>query len=188
VPIPSTIANIIIVLLTQALEGLEYIIMMLGHRFSPFVIHRRCNMSKSNFWEQKSKICCICYRIIFNDKIKHLRCRSRGLLIFVGLQYFFGIEILGQTIFYAYARLSGDHIKIWKLSTGRRNILSFAKNQQCQNSIVVCNLQITNKLETFYVNRGNQEGDSKQKYLLNIFLYMGSKHIWAKVEIKTDER
>jgi hypothetical protein len=31
--------------------------------------------------------------------------------------------------------------------------------QQCENSIVVCNLQITNKLET----RGNQEGDSRQK-------------------------
>jgi hypothetical protein len=29
---------------------------------------------------------------------------------------------------------------------------------RCENSIVVCNLQKTNKLETFYVNRGKPEG------------------------------
>jgi hypothetical protein len=28
------------------------------------------------------------------------------------------------------------------------------------NNIVVCNLQITSKFETFYVDMGNQEGDS----------------------------
>jgi hypothetical protein len=42
-------------------------------------------------------------------------------------------------------------------------------SQQWENSIVVCNLQITNKLETFYVDRGKLGGDSREKYLLIFF-------------------
>jgi hypothetical protein len=31
-------------------------------------------------------------------------------------------------------------------------------SQSCENSVVVCNLQITNELESFYVNRGKPGG------------------------------
>jgi hypothetical protein len=58
-------------------------------------------------------------------------------------------------------------------------------SQQCENSKVVCNLQITNTLETFYVNIG-EPGDSKQKALgwlqstyalLAVMIQSGQKHL-----------
>jgi hypothetical protein len=60
----------------------------------------------------------------------------------------FRVEILFS---YAYASLKAKILD-------REISDHLQSSQQCDHSIVVCNLQIKNKLETYYVNRGKPEG------------------------------
>jgi hypothetical protein len=113
---------------TQALEGLESFITMIGHRFPKFYnASLYATFLKSNFWEQKSRML---YKVvsvqIYSDFISGLfwmkdvrRYKSKIYIMpiprianFHWAWIMFGIEILFS---YAYARLSGGHVKIWKL-------------------------------------------------------------------------
>jgi hypothetical protein len=73
----------------------------------------------------------------------------------------FGIEILRSPTFVRLCKTEWGSYQDMKAKVvdGHGGISDHLQsNQQCKNSIVVCNLQITNKLETFYVNRGKQGG------------------------------
>jgi hypothetical protein len=99
---------------------------------------------------------------------------TTGDQFIIGLEYLFGIEILRRIK----CKIEWGTFQDMKDKVLDRGVSDHLRcSQQCQNSIVVCNLQVTNKLETFYVNRGKPGGRFLAKYLLILFLCMGSKHI-----------
>jgi hypothetical protein len=75
-----------------------------------------------------------------------MRCRSRGLLIVIGIEYLLGIEIL-RTIFKCVCKIewgSYQDMKRKVIGGGISDHLSC--RQKCENLIVVGNLEIANKL------------------------------------------
>jgi hypothetical protein len=72
------------------------------------------------------------------------------------IRIMFGIKILFS---YAYGKIEWGSCQDMKAKILDGEISDHLRSsQQGENSIVVCNLQITNKLQTFYVNRGKPGG------------------------------